>query len=142
MVSSNRYMDTKLIGLTYMMSTQMPISLDCSRINRSIYYRSIHHTYPNQSFFSTKVNINKSKQARFLRKFDIQGRMRHIYLSYQHSLLISLSYFTVKFIRRRPSSSSCIIVIVLNSRKKSSSQNLVQFVRKTETPSKLGLNSF
>ena len=63
-----------------------------------------------QIIFSTKLYINESKQTRFLREFNIQRRMVSVYVSYQHSLLISLSYFAVKIRRRRPSSSSITFV--------------------------------
>ena len=55
-----------------------------------------------QIIIPTKLSIYESNQTGSLQGFNIWRRMRHIYLSYQHSLLISLSYFAVKFIRRRP----------------------------------------
>ena len=54
-----------------------------------------------KSQFSTKLIINKSKQTRFLRKFNIQRPMDRIYLSYSYTFLVYSLYVALKLIRRR-----------------------------------------
>ena len=43
--SSNQYMDTKLNRLRHIISTHICVPVDCSRINRSIYYPPVLQIY-------------------------------------------------------------------------------------------------